>query len=71
MTQQEKDKRLMELNAKCKACREKSIQEGFRPPNPQSCLSLCDTGREIHKLENPAWDAQDWNSSKYEGLYGN
>ena len=71
MTQEQKDNRLRELNAKCMKCREDSIKEGFEPPNPKSCLSFCETGREIHKLENPAWDAQDWNSSKLEGLYHN
>lgn len=71
MTQQEKDKRLRELNEKCMKCREDSIKDGFEPPNPKSCLSFCKIGREIHKLENPAWDVQDWNSSKLEGLYHN
>ena len=71
MTQTEKDNRLKELNEKCMKCRAESEKEGFRPPNPKSCLSICDVGREIHKLENPAWDAQDWNSSKLEALYGN
>lgn len=71
MTQQEKDERLKELNKKCMQCREDSIKKGFEPPNPKSCLSICKVGIEIHKLENPSWDAQDWNSSKLEGLYHN
>lgn len=71
MTQAEKDTRLKELNQKCIKCREDSIRDGFKPPNPKSCLSLCPTGREIHNLENPEWDAQDWNSSKLENLYHN
>jgi len=71
MTQQEKDKRLKELNEKCVKCRAEYERDGLRPPNPKSCLSFCDTGREIHKLENPAWDAQDWNSSQLESLYHN
>ena len=71
MTQKEKDNRLKELNRKCMKCREDSIKEGYPAPNPKSCLTYCPTGREIHKLENPEWDAQDWNSSKLEALYGN
>ena len=71
MTQVERDERLKELNRKCMKCREESINEGFAPPNPKSCLSFCPTGREIHKLEDPEWDKQDWNSSKLEGLYHN
>jgi len=71
MTQLEKDNRLKELNEKCMKCRDDSIKKGFEPPRGQSCLSLCEIGREIHKLENPAWDAQDWNSSKLSDLYHN
>ena len=71
MTQFERDKRLKELNEKCMKCREDSVKDGFKPPNPKSCLSFCQTGREIHKLENPEWDKQDWNSSRLEGLYHN
>lgn len=71
MTQEQKIKRLEELNKKCMECREKSRKEGFEPPNPKSCLSFCPTGREIHKLEDPKWDEQDWNSAKLEGLYHN
>ena len=71
MTQEEKDKRLSELNAKCMKCREDSIKDGFEPPNPKSCLSFCSIGQEIHKLDDPKWDAQDWNSSKLESLYHN
>lgn len=71
MTQAEKDERLKELNKKCMECREESIKKGYNPPNPKSCEQCCKIGREIHKLENPAWDAQDWNSSKLEDLYHN
>jgi len=71
MTQQEKDNRLKELNEKCMKCREDSVREGFRPPDPKSCLSFCPIGQEVHRLENPEWDKQDWNSSKLEGLYHN
>lgn len=71
MTQKEKDARLKELNNKCMKCREDSIRDGLPAPNPKSCLSICDIGREIHKLENPEWDAQDWNSSQLKGYYGN
>ena len=71
MTQIERDERLKELNSKCMKCREDSIRKGFNPPNPKSCLNICPTGREIHSLENPDWDKQDWNSSKLEDLYHN
>lgn len=71
MTQAEKDNRLKELNEKCMKCRQDFISEGFEPINPKSCLSFCSTGQEIHRLENPAWDDQDWNSSKLENLYHN
>lgn len=71
MTTEQKDLRLKELNNKCLRCREDSIREGFEPPNPKSCLDICPIGREIHKLENPEWDKQDWNSSKLEDLYHN
>ena len=71
MTQEQKDKRLMELNQKCQKCREDSIKKGFKPPNPKSCLDVCPIGREIHNLENPEWDAQDWGASKFEDLYHN
>ena len=71
MTQEQKDMRLKELNQKCMKCREDSIKNGFKLPNPKSCLDICPTGREIHKLENPEWDEQDWNSSKLSSLYHN
>ena len=71
MTQLERDERLKKLNQKCMKCREDSVKDGFAPPNPKSCLSICPTGREIHKLEDPEWDKQDWNSSKLEDLYHN
>ena len=71
MTQEEKDKRLKELNQKCIKCREDSIKQGFEPANPKSCILCCPTGIEIHKLDNPKWDDQDWNSSKLENLYHN
>lgn len=71
MTQEQKDKRLKELNQECQKCRENSVRDGFNPPNPKSCLDICPIGREIHKLENPEWDAQDWGSSKLEDLYHN
>lgn len=71
MTQVERDEKLKELNKKCIKCRNDSIKDGFKIPNPKSCLSFCPTGREIHKLENPEWDKQDRNSSKFENLYHN
>lgn len=71
MNRVQKDNRLKELNEKCMKCRKDSIRKGFQPPNPRSCLSFCNIGREIHKLENPKWDAQDWNSCKLESLYHN
>ena len=71
MTKEQKDLRLNELNEKCIKCREDSIRKGFEPPNPKSCLSFCEIGRGVHKLENPIWDAHDWNSSKLEALYHN
>lgn len=71
MTTEQKDLRLKELNNKCLNCIEDSIREGFGPPNPKSCLNICPIGREIHKLEDPEWDKQDWNSSKLEDLYHN
>lgn len=71
MTQVEKEKRLKELNQKCMECVGDSIRNGFKPPDPKSCLNFCTVGREIHKLEGPGWDAQDWNSSKWEKLYHN
>ena len=71
MAQEQKDARLKELNEKCINCREDSIKKGYEAPNPKTCLSFCPTGREIHKLENPEWDKQNWNSSKLENLYHN
>lgn len=41
MTQAEKDRRLAELNQKCQRCRDDSIKDGFKPPNPKSCLDIC------------------------------
>lgn len=70
MTQVEKDARLQELNQKCMKCMEDAA-ERFERINPKSCLSFCPIGQEIHKLEDPAWDAQDWNSAKLEDLYHN
>ena len=71
MTQAERELRVKELNQKCKECREQFVKEGLTPPSGRSCLQFCQTGREIHKLEDPKWDQQDWNSSKLENLYHN
>lgn len=71
MTQEQKDKRLKELNRKCMECREADIKNGFKPTDPKSCLSFCEIGREIHRLEDPTWDLQDWNSSNLKDLYHN
>lgn len=71
MTLQERNLRLNELNQKCLKCIEDLIKRGYNSTNPKSCLSFCPTGQEIHKLDDPKWDAQDWNSSKLEGLYHN
>ena len=70
MTQAERDERLKELNARCMKCQADAAKR-FETINPKSCLSFCEIGREIHKLEDPKWDQQDWNSSKLEGLYHN
>lgn len=70
MTQKERDERLKELNRQCEKCIA-DADRNFEKINPKSCLAFCQIGREVHNLENPEWDKQDWNSSKLENLYHN
>lgn len=70
MTRAEREERLKELNAKCQKCME-DAEKRFETINPQSCLNFCKVGQEIHKLDDPNWDNQDWNSAKLEQYYHN
>ena len=70
MTDEERSKRLKELNQKCMECQEKA-RKNFETINPIECARLCEIGREIHKLENDEWNKIDWNSSKFGKFYRN
>lgn len=68
MDEAKRVERLDELNKKCMECQERA-RKRFETINPVECGQFCETGREIHKLENGEWDKVDWNSAKFESLY--
>ena len=67
------EKKLEEMNAKCKECQEAFIKDGFE--FKASYCKYCAVGTEIHQLSvltSPAeqkWDGLNWTSSKNEDLY--
>ena len=70
MTQKQKAERLKILNQQCMECK-KRAERSFEIIDPLNCANFCKVGREIHKLDSPEWDNQDWNSSKLEKYYHN
>lgn len=70
MTRKEKDEKLKVLNQQCIEC-QKMAERNFEIINPLNCANFCKVGREVHKLDDPEWDAQDWNSSALEEYYHN
>lgn len=67
LTQEQRDKKLAELNALCMKCMDDKAKN-FEHFDPKNC-DRCKIGQAVHALDSPDWDSIDWNSSQWENLY--
>ena len=67
MTEEQRSKKLDELNAICTKCISEK-NKNFEYFDPKKC-DRCNVGQAVHALDSPDWDSIDWNSSQWEALY--